>query len=140
MGGVSDADYVVPTGNGWSDRYRRHFRSALDQARQRLPIETLLADAGYDSEANHAYCREVCVVRSLIPAANRSKRGRPPTGRWRRVMAARLPTTRYAQRAQVETTISLLKRLLGSQLRARTNANQQRETNLRVLTLNLMIL
>ena len=34
------------------------FRSALDQARRRLPLVTLLADAGYDSEASHVYARE----------------------------------------------------------------------------------
>lgn len=119
---------------------RSHFRAAVDQGHKRVPIDTLLADAGYDSEAAHTYSRETHGIRTLIPAANRSKKGNPPRGRWRCVMAQRLHNTRYSQRAQVETTISLIKRLLGSQLRARTKTNQRRETNLRVLTLNLLIL
>jgi hypothetical protein len=35
------------------------------------PFEQLVADGGYDSEANHRYCREQLMVESLIPAHNR---------------------------------------------------------------------
>ncbi|WP_197531361.1 transposase [Posidoniimonas corsicana] len=117
----------------------RHFREAFDQARRRIPIQTLLADGGYDSEANHRHCREACGVRSLIPA-RLGRSGKPPRTYWRRVMASRLHTTRYGQRAQAETTISMLKRLLGPQLRARKKPMQRREAALKTLTLNLMIL
>ena len=47
---------------------------------------------------------------------------------------------RYGQRWQVETTISMLKRLLGSALRARHHWSRCREILLRVITLNVMIL
>jgi hypothetical protein len=118
----------------------KHFRAAFDQAHRRLPLETLAADAGYDSEATHVYSRNQRGVRTLIPA----RIGRPtqklPTGRWRKVMATRLHRSRYGQRWQVETTISMLKRLLGSNLRARKTAPQRREACLKVLTLNIMIL
>jgi Transposase DDE domain len=118
----------------------KHFRAALDQAHRRLPLETLAADAGYDSEATHVYSRDQRGVRTLIPA----RIGRPtqklPKGHWRKVMATRLHRTRYGQRWQVETTISMLKRLLGSQLKARKAAPQRREASLKVLTLNVMIL
>ena len=51
-----------------------------------------------------------------------------------------LPHSRYTQRWQLETVNSLLKRLLGSALRARTYWSQCREIVLRALTLNIMIL
>ena len=40
-------------------------------AAARMPFEQLLADSGYDSEANHRYCRENLGVDSLIPAKKR---------------------------------------------------------------------
>jgi hypothetical protein len=36
-----------------------------------LPYTQLVADGGYDSEANHRYCREGFRVESPIPARNR---------------------------------------------------------------------
>lgn len=117
-----------------------HFRAVLDDALSRKPITTLLADAGYDGEHVHEYAREECGVNTFIPA----KIGRPtdkkPSGFWRRRMASRLHLTRYGQRWQVETVNSMLKRLLGSALRARSYFSQCRELCLRALTLNVMIL
>jgi len=47
---------------------------------------------------------------------------------------------RYGQRWQVETVNSMLKRLLGSALRARKYWSRGREIALRLLPLNIMIL
>jgi len=117
----------------------KHFKKALSAASRCVRIDTILADAGYDSEASHVYAREVCHIRSIIPA----KIGRPtnkrPNGHWRRVMATRLDKCKYGQRWQVETVNSMIKRLLGSALRARAYWTQCREITLRVLTLNVMI-
>ena len=117
-----------------------HFRRVLDDALSRKPITTLLADAGYDGEHVHEYAREECGVNTFIPA----KIGRPtrkkPSGYWRRRMASRLHLSRYGQRWQVETVNSMLKRLLGSALRARSYHSQCRELRLRALTLNVLIL
>lgn len=118
----------------------RHFRRALDKAHKRLSLTTLLADAGYDSEASHEYARERCGVRSLIPAKIGRATTKAPRGRYWRLMKSRLHNTRYNQRAQVETTISMLKRLLGSALRARKDSQQRREAALKAITLNIMIL
>ena len=45
----------------------------------------------------------------------------------------------YAQRSQVETVNSMMKRNLGDHLRAKTPADRRKEQMLRVLTHNLMI-
>ena len=118
----------------------KHFRTALDQALQSVSIDTLAADAGYDSELSHEYARNTCHVRSLIPPLIGRPTDKPPTGYWRRQMRSRIHLTRYGQRWQVETANSMLKRLLGSALTARTYWAQCREIFLMVLTLNIMIL
>jgi hypothetical protein len=103
--------------------------------------QSILADAGYDSEGNHRHAH-AHGVRAFIPA----KIGRPtaklPTGRHRRRMRQRLNKHygRYGQRWQVETGISMLKRRLTSTVAARTYWNQCRELLLLALTYNLMLL
>ena len=117
-----------------------HFREALDDALSRMSITALLADAGYDAEHVHAYAREECGVNTFIPPRIGRPTAKKPSGFWRRRMASRLHLTRYGQRWQVETVNSMLKRLLGSALRARRYHSQCRELRLRALTLNVMIL
>jgi hypothetical protein len=129
---------VVPTRGPGPDI--THFRRALDQALSRVRITALAADAGYDAEHSHRFAREQRGVRSLIPAKIGRKTDKLPTGYWRRQMQQRLHRTRYTQRWQIETVNSMLKRLLGSALRARSYWAQCREILLRALTLNVMIL
>ena len=124
-------------GPGPDDPY---FRPTLKQAASRAKLGTLLADAGYDSEAAHVYAREQCDARTIIPP----KRGRPTKkrlrGYWRHLMKTRFNKAKYGQRWQVETVNSMIKRSMGSALRARNYWSQTREINLRVLTHNVMIL
>jgi hypothetical protein len=116
------------------------FGRAFGQAARRARIAVLLADADFDAEWLHVAVRSHG-VRTIIPP----KRGRPtdklPTGRWRRVMKQRFARlkSRYGQRWQVETVNSMLKRRLGSALRARVEDNQYREIVLRAITHNVMI-
>lgn len=117
-----------------------HFERALVEALHRVTIETLAADAGYDGEHHHRFAREQKGVRSLIPPLIGRPTKKPPSGYWRRQMKSRLHLTRYSQRWQAETVNSMLKRLLGSALRARRYWSQHREIFLRAITLNIMIL
>lgn len=92
------------------------------------------------ARAAHVYAREECGTRTLIPAT----RGRPTQkrlkGYWRQRMKTRFNTKKYGQRWQMETVNSMIKRSMGSALRARTYWSQSREITLRVLTHNIMIL
>ena len=128
---------VTGRGPGPDDPY---FQPAVRQLASRARVGTLLADAGFDSEAAHCYARQEHGQRTIIPPT----RGRPttklPRGRWRRIMATRFNKQKYGQRWQVETVNSMLKRLLDSALRARQYWSQSRELVLRVLTHNVMIL
>ena len=114
----------------------------LDRCVTCIRILHLVADAGYDSEANHTLLRDVNGIRSTIPP----KLGRPrqdgalPGGRYRRLMAQRFDQVAYNQRSQVETAVSMIKRNLGHCVRGRTYWSQIRELNLKVLTHNIMII
>ncbi len=114
---------------------------ALGQAVRRARIGTLLADADFDAEWVHAAVRS----HRHSGRSSRHQRGRPtdklPSGRWRRQMKQRFGRykPKYGQRWQVETVNSMLKRRLGSALRARHYKSQCRETILRAITHNVMI-
>ena len=125
-----------------------HLVPVVRDATRNHPLDTLLADAAYDAEENHAHPRERLGVRAtVIPLNRRGSRKRPKT-KYRRQMVRRFrrkPTGSrhkrvYGQRWQVESGFSRCKRLLGSALRATRWVNQKKELLLRVVTHNLMLL
>ena len=116
-----------------------HFDPALKEATRQTKIKDLVADAMYDGEPRHVLARGIYGIRTIIPAARWRKGAQLPKGKYRKIMATRFNTRLYGQRWQVETVISMLKRHLGSFLRARTYFTQCREIMLRLLTHNIMI-
>jgi hypothetical protein len=104
----------------------------------------VLADAGYDSEANHRIARLDMGVRSLIKASAGRPGARPPVGYYRRLMKQHLKGSqrgkKYGQRAQAETVNSMLKRNLGDALRSRSPKARKAEQILRILTHNISLL
>jgi transposase len=114
---------------------------AVEQALDNMPIDTLLADCGYDSESNHRFCRDRFGISWPVIAVNpRNLKYGSMTGHFRRLMRGRFPQKKYRQRWQVESIFSRFKRRLGCCMRARTDESRQAECFLRVLTYNLMIL
>jgi transposase len=111
-------------------------------------IDTLLADAGYDSESNHATCRERLGVRSTVIALNWRGSRKWPRARYRRQMVRRFRKQPrgsrhrrvYGQRAQAESAFSRNKRRLGAWVGAVAWANQKTEILLKVLAHNIMLL
>jgi hypothetical protein len=130
----------VRTGNG-SDA--PDFDDLLFRSWRRANVKVVVADAGYDSEANHRTARQDMGVRSIIPPGIGRPTSKLPTGRWRRHMAKRFARKadqkQYAQRSQSETVHSMLKRNQGSALRSRTPERRKKEMLLRVLTHNIML-
>ena len=118
------------------------FRKTLKPAVDKVTIKNILADAGYDSQGNHEYAREVQQIESIIPA----KHGRPTLsdkplkGKYRELMRNSFDKKTYGQRWQVETVFSMIKRNFGSALRARRYWSQCREMMLMVLTHNLAVI
>jgi Transposase DDE domain len=116
------------------------FEPAMVRASWNVDFDRVLADGGYDSEANHRVAREGLGVRSTVINLNRRGKRTWPKARYRRQMARRFHRRVYGQRWQGESVISRFKRRLGSALRGRTDAARERESNLKVFTHNVMIL
>ena len=112
----------------------------LSPALAHVQIERLVADAGYDSEANHVMVREQFGIESIIPPRHGRPTTKLPPTRYRRLMATAFDRSTYGQRWQVETVFSMIKRNLGGHLSARTYWAQCREMMLLALTHNVMIL
>ena len=117
-----------------------YLKPAVTEAIKNVPIDTLLADSGYDAEYNHRLCREIFGIRSSVIQVNdRGLKYGQVSGTNRRRMRACFPVAVYRKRWHVESVFSRLKRRLGNALTARTNESRNCECLLKVLTYNLMI-
>lgn len=116
------------------------FRPLVAEARRRLRLARISADAGYDSEANHRFARQECGIRTVIPAKHGRPTTKPASGHYRRLMQVRFDRRAYRDRCQVETVMSMLKRRQGSHAPARKYRSQCRDLYLIALTHNIMIL
>lgn len=117
------------------------WRPLLKDALRYVSIDTGLGDAGFDSEENHAYARKILGIRQTVIKLNPRTHGRKwPQTKYRRQMKRRFLNRKYAQRSQVESTFSQHKRILLSNLTARTKSTRKTETLFRVLVHNIMIL
>jgi hypothetical protein len=109
-----------------------------------MPYDQLIADAGYDSEANHRFCRETLSSDSLIPAKKRRSATVVATTPYRQEMVRRLgksgePADRaaYRQRWKIESVMSVVKRRCGEALTARLEPTQQAQALLRGVAYNV---
>lgn len=105
-------------------------RKLLSSAAERIRPKRLLADAGYDAEWVHQFCYETWKVKSYIPPAVHRADGQV-NGKWRSKML-KLPKL-YGIRWHVESFMSGLKRMMGSQLTSRKDATLDAEAALPVL-------
>ena len=125
-----------------------HLVPAVRAAAARRPIDTVLADAGYDSEANHAACRQNLGIRSTVIALNWRGSRKWPQTQYRRQMVRRFRRKPrgsrskrvYGQRWQVESVFSRVKRRLGPSVASVRWPNQQAEILLKVFAHNILIL
>lgn len=119
------------------------FAPLLRAACRRARVRTAVADSGYDAEDNHRLARGQLGVRSVIPARIGRPSPKPPVGYWRRHMRRRFARKAdrrlYAQRAQVETIHSMLKRNLGDCLRSRLPKRRRGEMVFRDVVHNITL-
>ncbi len=118
------------------------FCETLAPALEKVKIKKILADAGYDSQKNHEYARDVKGIESIIPArlGRPSKFGLPFKGKYRELMRNDFDEETYGQRWQIETVFSMIKRNFGTAVRARRYWSQCREMMLMALTHNLAVI
>jgi len=125
-----------------------HLIPVVRRAVKRTPIDTLLADAGYDSEANHATCRRQSGIRATVIALNWRGSRKWPQAKYRRQMVRRFRKKPrgsrhkrvYGQRWQIESAFSRNKRRLGASVAATKWINQKTEILFKVLAHNIMLL
>jgi Transposase domain (DUF772)/Transposase DDE domain len=106
----------------------------LDAASRIAPIGLVLADAEFDSEANHRHIRATLGAHSVIPTNPR--RG-VPEGEIRYQLHRDFPRQLYGPRAKVETVFSVIKRKLSSKAPGRSVPLQVRQALLLGLAFNL---
>jgi hypothetical protein len=109
-------------------------------ASRRVRIARLVADAGYDSEPNHALARDELGIRTTIPPTRGRPSKGPPAGKYRGLMRRRFNGRAYRRRWQVEAVFSAMKRRQGSAARGRSYWARCRDLWLAVLTHNIMLL
>lgn len=112
---------------------------------RRLRPAILLADAGYDSAANHHLIWKTLQAAAIIPATIGRKTTKPATNSYRRLMQELFEhvgpkAIGYGQRWQAETVMSMLKRNLGHAVSSRRYHHQNRDLLLHCITHNAMIL
>jgi len=116
------------------------FEPLLREAQARAMPKAVAADAGFDSEVNHCLAREKLGIQTLIPPLHGRPSKKEPTGRYRKQMKRHLARSRYGQRWQVETVNSMIKRLTGEVVNARSYWRRSRLLLLKTLTHNISLL
>jgi hypothetical protein len=99
-----------------------------------MPIGVVLADAEFDSEANHRHVRGTLGAHSVIPPNPR--RG-IPEAEFRHQMHRAFPRQLYGPRAKIETVFSVIKRKLSAKAPGRSLPMQMRQALLLGLAFNL---
>jgi len=100
-------------------------------------LEGVIADKGYDSEANHAYIRDNLGADTIIPARKSRSSDYRTRGKYRREMRAGYSKERYHQRNMVETANSAIKRKMGDGVMAKKCLYQNREIFYKVIAYNI---
>ena len=99
----------------WCDT--RALPGLVDAASRTMPIGVVLADAEFDSEANHRHVRGTLGAHSVIPP---NRRRGIPEGEFRYQMHRAFPRPLYGPRAKIETVFSVIKRKLSSKAPGRS--------------------
>jgi hypothetical protein len=110
------------------------YSAYLGQAHELTPIGGVPADAGFDSERNHTFCRQQLQANSVIPAKRRSSCRASGV---RLQMRENFPTEQYGKRSLIETVFSVVKRKLSCRAPGRTIHTQSRQALLLGLAFNL---
>ena len=124
-----------------------HLAPAVRAAAARAPLDTVLADAAYDSEGNHVAARRLG-VRATVIALNRRGSRKWPRTKYRRQMVRRFrrkPAGARHRRVsghrwQAASGFSRLKRRLGAAVASVRWANQRTEILLKVFAHNVLLL
>lgn len=111
----------------------RSLPALVDAAHRVAPLGLVLADAEFDTEANHQHIRRRLGARSVIPA----KRGRSSRVGLRGQMRRAFPQHLYRHRAKSETVFSVVKRKLSARAPGRSLPMQAQQAALLGVAYNI---
>ena len=115
--------------------------AAVRQAARPLRVGRVPGDAAYDAEHDRVLCRDRLGIPGSISRLSPRNNGRRwPQAPYRRSLERSFPRAVCDRRWQVESATSRHKRRLGPFLRPRSRPAQEVESQLRVLTHNIMLL
>jgi hypothetical protein len=106
----------------------------VTRAHRQTPIGCVLADAEFDSERKHIFCRRQLKAQSVIPAKRRSSRRASGV---RLEMRQHFPSPLYAQRSLIESVFSSVKRKLSARAPGKTIHTQSCQALLLSLAFDL---
>lgn len=112
------------------------FTPLLHKANNILPVHTVVADKGYDSEKNHivSHCLRIA---SIIPPRYENVPVYRTRGYNRKMLKRQgYDTVTYHQRNKTETIFSVIKRMFGDNVTTRKISTQNRELMYRVIAYN----
>ena len=110
------------------------FMPLLKRVSMVAAIKTVIADKGYDSEANHKFVRRSLKAGTVIPVRRRPGR---VNGRFRKEMASDFDAETYKKRQAVETVFFVMKRMFGDTVYSRSTMQQKKELKVVCITYNL---
>lgn len=115
----------------------RDFRPVVMKAHRIMPIGLGIGDKGYDAEKNHELLRDELGAMSIIPARND---GDVPVwrtdGRYRKEMKRGYSKKEYHQRSKDETVFSVIKRVMGDEIRSMGVKAQNNEMRAKIISYN----
>jgi hypothetical protein len=119
---------------------RRHdsvdFVPLLQRLANMVPVDTVVADRGYDSEQNHVSAQNLGILHTIIRPKYEHLQVWKTRGFHRKMMKRGFDWKRYHHRSKMETIFSVIKRMLGEHIMSRYVLTQNREALYRVIAYN----
>lgn len=112
----------------------RDFKPVCTKAHQVRPLRR--GDKGYDDEKNHEFLRDKLHVDSIIPARYEYVPVWRTRGKYRKKMKRGYSKKNYHQRSKDETIFSVVKRVMGENVRSVRVKAQNNELRFRLIAYN----
>ncbi|MEM3099660.1 MAG: transposase, partial [Nitrososphaerales archaeon] len=122
---------------------RRHdsvdFVPLLQRTGKMVPIGTVVADRGYDSEQNHVLAQQIGIPCTVIRPKYETLQVYKTKGFHRKMMKRRFDWDTHHHRSKAETIFSVIKRMLGEYFMSRYILTQNREVMCRIIAYDCRI-
>ena len=114
----------------------RDFKPVARKAHSIKPLRRGIGDKGYDDEDIHEFLREELHADSIIPPRNDHVPLWKTSGKYRKKMKRGYSKKKYHQRSKDETVFSVIKRVMGDNVRSVNVKAQNNELRFRLIAYN----